>query len=151
MVLITREVSRSPERVRALLAQVIEVKLGLGLVTFAALVLLSPLNPGGASGLALMATFAASACVLALVALGALGPQDFEPVLEVLPAAFRPARGPERRRWPGSGPGGDPVRAGQQAKVVPRNGRSPPGGQSGPDQQKKRTRSPVPSMSPARA
>jgi len=67
-----------------------------GAIAGGALVLLSPLNPGGAAGLALMAILAMSAYVLALVALGALGRQDFELVQAVLPAAFRPTRAGDR-------------------------------------------------------
>jgi O-antigen/teichoic acid export membrane protein len=79
------------------LAGVARAPLMAGAIAGAALLLLRPLSPGGAAGLALMGTFAASAYVLALVALGALGRQDFELVLEVLPAALRPGRPADRR------------------------------------------------------
>jgi O-antigen/teichoic acid export membrane protein len=61
-----------------------------GTISGAALVVLAPLDPGGAHGLLLMAAFSACAYVFALVALGAIGRQDIELVYELLPRAFRP-------------------------------------------------------------
>ncbi len=69
-----------------------------GGIAAAAMLLLSPLNPGGAPGLALMGLFAMAAYVLALIALGALSRQDAELVQEVLPAALRLLPAGERRK-----------------------------------------------------
>jgi len=68
-----------------------------GGIAAATMVLLSPLDPGGAWGIALMGTFAMAAYILALVALGALGRQDAELVQEILPAALRASLRGERR------------------------------------------------------
>jgi O-antigen/teichoic acid export membrane protein len=83
---------------RMSLLQVARAPVLAGAIACGVMLLLSPLDPGGAAGLAVMALFAASAYLLALIGLGALGRREAELVSELLPRGLVPGAFRERRR-----------------------------------------------------